>query len=74
MPTSPSTIKEARATSFSQSSTDSHIWGNLKRAIASSSGFQRWQIEENIDHKHPENSLDLQVRRYLRQTLETLAY
>ncbi|NJN62268.1 MAG: hypothetical protein HC795_12730 [Coleofasciculaceae cyanobacterium RL_1_1] len=49
------------------------VWSHLKQAIAKSSGFQRWQIERQdieTDHK----SLDTQVSKYLRETLETLAY
>lgn len=53
---------------------EAQVWESLKHAIASSSGFKRWQQE------HPSNSqlasigLDSQVRRYLRETLKTLAY
>jgi hypothetical protein len=60
----------------SQFSKDSQIWDSLKQAIATSSGFQRWQVE----HEHPvgepvqDYTLDSRVRRYLRETLETLAY
>ena len=36
-----------------------------------SSGFQSWQQERNLN---TEVDLDKQVRRYLRETLETLAY
>lgn len=50
-----------------------HIWERLKDAIASSSGFQSWQLERQIDRFQPP-SLDHQVRSYLRETLETLAY
>ena len=50
------------------------IWDNLKQAIAASSGFQRWQIERLPVDAQQELSLDHQVRRYLRETLETLAY
>jgi len=51
------------------------IWDSLKCAIAASSGFQRWQLENlNSDTQLQELSLDHQVRRYLRETLETLAY
>ncbi|NEQ32733.1 MAG: hypothetical protein F6K04_17300 [Leptolyngbya sp. SIO4C5] len=54
-------------------SEDAQIWQSLKQAIASSSGFQRWQSEQ--EGKAVEQvSLDQQVRRYLRETLETLAY
>ncbi|MBF2029709.1 MAG: hypothetical protein IGS48_23625 [Oscillatoriales cyanobacterium C42_A2020_001] len=52
---------------------DSEIWESLKYAISASSGFQRWQVEQG---SQPENSLSLDhlIRRYLRETLETLAY
>lgn len=51
------------------------IWNSLKSAIAASSGFQRWQLERlQIESQLQELSLDHQVRRYLRETLETLAY
>lgn len=52
---------------------DSQIWHNLKQAIASSSGFQSWQ-QEMQDSQSPQMTLDRQVRAYLRETLETLAY
>ncbi len=57
-----------------QFSQDSQIWDSLKQAIAASSGFQRWQIEHPIDEQLQDYSLDTRVRRYLRETLETLAY
>ena len=66
------------------------IWDSLKCAIAASSGFQRWQLENlTVDTQQfagatsgelfpqaqlQDLSLDHQVRRYLRETLETLAY
>jgi tryptophan 2,3-dioxygenase len=50
------------------------IWNSLKSAIAASSGFQRWQLERLQMEAQQELSLDHQVRRYLRETLETLAY
>lgn len=51
------------------------IWNSLKQAISASSGFQRWQLERlTLDAQAQELSLDHQVRRYLRETLETLAY
>lgn len=53
---------------------DSEIWHNLKQAIASSSGFQRWRLERNTDGRLSGLNLDHLVRRYLRETLETLAY
>jgi hypothetical protein len=55
-------------------SEDSAIWDSLKQAISASSGFQRWQLERSSDAKLQVHSLDTLVRRYLRETLETLAY
>ncbi|MFE4106797.1 hypothetical protein [Almyronema epifaneia] len=52
---------------------DAQIWQSLKQAIANSSGFQRWQSEQNTQ-TFQRLPLDQQVRRYLRETLETLAY
>jgi hypothetical protein len=58
---------------------DSSIWDSLKLAIADSSGFKCWQDDHLAVDSASEESiapqlLDVQVRRYLRQTLETLAY
>jgi hypothetical protein len=53
---------------------DSQIWDSLKCAIGSSSGFQRWQLELNFENQQANISIDHQVRSYLRETLETLAY
>ncbi len=50
---------------------DAEIWFSLRQAISKSSGFQSWQHERNIDNSL---DLDIQVRRYLKETLETLAY
>lgn len=50
---------------------DREIWLSLRQAIAKSSGFQSWQQERDIS---TERDLDTQVRRYLEETLETLAY
>jgi len=55
-------------------SEDSQIWESLKQAIASSSGFERWQIEHPVENQLTNDNLDAQVRCYLRETLETLAY
>lgn len=52
---------------------DHVIWDSLKRAIAASSGFQRWRVERETAES-PETSLEQLVSRYLRETLETLAY
>jgi hypothetical protein len=57
-----------------QFSEDQQIWDSLKRAIAQSSGFQRWQLERSGDTQIAALTQDQQVRRYLRETLETLAY
>jgi hypothetical protein len=57
-----------------QWSEDSQIWQSLKQAIAASSGFQRWQLEQQTLADFNALSLDKQVQRYLRETLETLAY
>lgn len=53
---------------------DKQIWNSLKQAIAASSGFQRWQLEHSVSDRLEDYSLDSRVRRYLRETLETLAY
>jgi hypothetical protein len=53
---------------------DSEIWESLKQAIANSSGFRRWQLERNSNSQLHGLGLDVLVRRYLRETLETLAY
>ncbi len=53
---------------------DATIWQSLKAAIASSSGFQRWQLEQQGDDTLNDLTLELRVQRYLRETLETLAY
>lgn len=54
---------------------DSQIWHDLKQAITISSGFHRWKQERAIDDQlHLNMNLDQQVRSYLRETLETLAY
>ncbi|MGL4882219.1 MAG: hypothetical protein ACRC8K_14315 [Waterburya sp.] len=50
---------------------EQEIWNSLRKAIAKSSGFQSWQRERDIN---VDSDLDTQVRRYLEETLETLAY
>lgn len=62
------------STSIKQHTDDHTIWDSLKQAIATSSGFQRWQLEHSGDSQLQELSLDQLVQRYLRDTLETLAY
>ena len=50
-------------------------WDGLKRAIVSSSGFQRWCIESDTKTLDSNSlSQEQQVMAYLRETLETLAY
>jgi hypothetical protein len=62
-----------RSATSSQFSEHTHIWQSLKCAIASSSGFKTWKGE--LPHGETEAiSLDQLVRRYLRETLATLAY
>jgi hypothetical protein len=65
--------EEPQATEPIELCEDSEIWGNLKSAIGASSGFQRWQLELNFDSQQ-NATMDQQVRSYLRETLETLAY
>lgn len=65
-----------------ESARDPKVWSHLKQAIATSSGFDKWQRSRNVDSKgDPKDILVLQesvlddlVRSYLRETLETLAY
>jgi uncharacterized protein YfaT (DUF1175 family) len=50
-------------------------WSHLQQAIATSSGFQRWLAERAlINHQMQHLNLEQLVSRYLRETLETLAY
>ena len=65
---------EPQATELIELKEDSQIWASLKKAIGSSSGFQRWQLELNFESQQAPVSIDHQVRSYLRETLETLAY
>jgi hypothetical protein len=52
---------------------DTSIWTSLKQAIAASSGFQHWASQLSTIEQSDLN-LDARVQRYLRETLETLAY
>lgn len=47
------------------------IWQNLKQAIAKTSGFQQWLQDQPLEVN---DNIDEQVKKYLRSTLETLAY
>jgi hypothetical protein len=57
---------------------DSRTWHRLKQVIADSSGFEKWQRSRQGENResivHSDSSLDELVQRYLRETLETLAY
>ena len=57
---------------------DPKVWSDLKQAIATSSGFDKWQRSRHGEPKEilvsQEGVLDDLVRSYLRETLETLAY
>jgi hypothetical protein len=61
---------------------DPKVWSDLKQAISTSSGFDKWQSsrqgdpQDNFsrDTQIQESVLDDLVRSYLRETLETLAY
>ncbi len=57
-----------------RSDQEHEIWDSLKLAIASSSGFRRWQEEQPAPPQNSQLDLEQQVRHYLRETLETLAY
>ncbi|MFM2304285.1 MAG: hypothetical protein RLZZ135_1695 [Cyanobacteriota bacterium] len=52
---------------------DASVWTSLKQAISTSSGFQHWSAQLSSSEKS-NLSLDDLVQRYLRDTLETLAY
>jgi hypothetical protein len=52
---------------------DTSIWTSLKQAISASSGFQHWASQLSTLEQADLN-LDARVQRYLRETLETLAY
>jgi hypothetical protein len=62
-----------RSVSSTQLSDHAQIWYSLKCAIADSSGFQSWKGELSKADAEA-TPLDNLVRRYLRETLETLAY
>ena len=74
MAQSPFNLREVKATASDPSGADAKIWNSLKQAIAASSGFKRWQTELLVDKQYRDPGLDHQVRCYLRETLETLAY
>ncbi|MEL4894758.1 hypothetical protein [Crocosphaera sp. Alani8] len=52
--------------------TEAAVWDTLQHAIAECSGFQQWQAQhQTATDMEP---LPQQVRSYLKETLETLAY
>ena len=53
--------------------TDTSVWTSLKQAISASSGFQHGASQRSPP-EHADLNLDERVQRYLRETLETLAY
>ncbi len=59
--------------SMRNGSEDAEIWASLREAIANSSGFKGWKQQQEGPVVETQ-SLDKLVRRYLRETLETLAY
>jgi hypothetical protein len=61
------------STSSPISASDTSVWDNLKQAISVSSGFQHWVSQLPVSEQATLN-LDARVQRYLRETLETLAY
>ena len=52
---------------------DTNIWTSLKQAISNSPGFQHW-VSQLSTIEQADLNLDARVQRYLRETLETLAY
>ena len=75
MVNSASIPQEYQTPSLEQLPEDSELWESLKQASAASSGFQRWQLEQDCSPSSLEDvALDKQVTSYLRETLETLAY
>jgi hypothetical protein len=65
------TLPAAQTSPFSEDAT----WSSLKQVIAASSGFQRWLAERALVNGQTQSShLEQLVSRYLRETLETLAY
>jgi hypothetical protein len=53
---------------------NTEIWASLKQAISNSSAFQHWKSQLAALDAVSDLNLDDLVQRYLRETLETLAY
>ncbi len=51
---------------------EAQAWESLRRAISTSSGFQRWRQQSVNTSK--DMAAEQLVVEYLRETLETLAY
>jgi hypothetical protein len=66
-------MTNSTVTTESRFSSERDVWASLKQAIAKSSGFKSWQHQQKQPKTEAPN-LDSQVRLYLRETLETLAY
>jgi hypothetical protein len=66
-------MTQVSSTTLPAASEDSAIWASLRAAIANSPSFQGWKQEQSMPAIN-EQPLDWQVRLYLRETLETLAY
>ncbi|MGD1906980.1 MAG: hypothetical protein ACFB0C_13430 [Leptolyngbyaceae cyanobacterium] len=66
-------MSSSSSTALQSYADDAQIWNNLKTAIANSSGFKRWNSDQHLTSVEDSN-VDALVRRYLRETLETLAY
>ncbi|WNZ21736.1 hypothetical protein HJG54_01865 [Leptolyngbya sp. NK1-12] len=63
------------STSLTHPQSEDATWESLQKVIAASSGFQRWLAERALANRQMQNSsLEQLVSRYLRETLETLAY
>ncbi len=46
---------------------DARVWDGLKRAIAESSGFERWKQDREFESTSSEHTLDSLVYLYLRE-------
>jgi hypothetical protein len=64
-------MKDLNISASAREHDDKVIWSSLEKAIAKSSGFQSWQKERKIN---TDEAIEVRVRRYLEETLETLAY
>ncbi|MBF1999906.1 MAG: hypothetical protein IGS50_14360 [Synechococcales cyanobacterium C42_A2020_086] len=65
----------ASVSSLNSPFSEEMTWESLQQAIAASSGFQRWLAERAITNAQMRSlSQEQLVSRYLRETLETLAY